>query len=182
VPKNVGEPFMLYNSKFFAASSKASRRHRKLRAQRHQLRFERLEKRVVLAATVLNTSFLDTGTLPANAASMTVTFSEPVLNAGVAANYELRRSGPDGLLGNSDDSIANISSVTMSGNIATLNFAALQEDVYRLTVKNTITDAAGNALDGDGNGTAGGNWRKLAEGFCGRCTHDFVDFAEWIRV
>ncbi|MFO1001424.1 MAG: fibrinogen-like YCDxxxxGGGW domain-containing protein [Planctomycetaceae bacterium] len=110
--------------------------------------------------TVTSTSFLASGTLAANATSLTVTFSESTIGATTASNYELRRAGADGLLGNTDDPIVTISSVTMSGNTATLNFGALPEDVYRLTVKDTITDAAGNALDGDGNGASGGNWRK----------------------
>ena len=76
------------------------------------------------------------------------------------SNYELRRAGADGLLGNADDPVISVTSATISGNTATLNFAALPEDIYRLTVKDTITDASGNALDGDANGTAGANWRK----------------------
>ncbi len=121
---------------------------------------ETLETRGLLAATVSNASFLASGTLTANATSLTVSFSEPVLGGTTEGNYELRRAGADGLLGNTDDPIVTISSVSMSGNAATLNFPALPEDVYRLTVKDTITDADGTALDGDGNGTAGGNWRR----------------------
>jgi uncharacterized delta-60 repeat protein len=110
--------------------------------------------------SVATASFVTSGTLPANATSLTLTFSELVVGADSSANYELRRAGADGLLGNTDDPIVTISSVTVSGNTATLNFGALPEDVYRLTVKDTITDAAGNALDGDSNGSAGGDWRK----------------------
>ncbi len=52
-----------------------------------------------------------------------------------------------------------ITSASVSGNTVTLNFAALPEDVYRLTVKDTITDVATNALDGDRNDTPRGVWR-----------------------
>ena len=53
-----------------------------------------------------------------------------------------------------------ITSASVSGNTATLNFAGLPEDVYRLIVKDTITDVAGNSLDGDANRTVGGAWRR----------------------
>jgi hypothetical protein len=107
---------------------------------------------------VTNSSFLASGTLPANATSLTVTFSESMVGATTASNYELRRAGADGLLGNSDDPIVNISLVTMVTGTARLNFAALTDDVYRLTVKDAITDLAGNALDGDNSGISGAKW------------------------
>ncbi len=109
---------------------------------------------------VSTASFVSSGTLPVGATSLTVTFSEPVIGAGVAANYELRRAGPDGLLGNGDDPFIAIASASVFGNTATLNFSALQEDVYRLIVKDAITDLAGNKLDGDGNNIAGGDLRR----------------------
>ena len=46
-------------------------------------------------------------------------FSEPVLNAGVATNYELRRAGTDGLL-LASDAVITPTSVSYSGNTATL--------------------------------------------------------------
>ena len=76
--------------------------------------------------------------------------------------YELRRAGANGLLGEptgNDDVIVPLSVAYNSGTkTTTLTFPALSEDVYRLTVRDTITDAAVNALDGDANGTAGGDW------------------------
>lgn len=80
--------------------------------------------------------------------------------AELTSNYELRRAGADGLLGNADDSIIVINASTVSGNTATLSFAALPEDVYRLTVKDSISNVLGMQLDGELNGTAGGNWHK----------------------
>ena len=109
---------------------------------------------------VTTTSFVSSGTLAAGATSLTVTFSKPVTGADLESNYELRRAGADGLLGNADDQLITIASASMSGNTATLTFASLAEDVYRLIVKDTITDVAGNGLDGDTNGTLSGNWRK----------------------
>jgi hypothetical protein len=122
-------------------------------------RTENLESRQLLTAKISDASFLSAGALPANATSLTVTFSETVLGGNSATNYEFRRAGADGLLLASDVAI-NPTSVSLSGNMATLTFPALVEDTWRLTVKDTITNATGNALDGDGNGTAGGDWRK----------------------
>ncbi len=84
----------------------------------------------------------------------------PASGAANPANYELRRAGADGLLGNADDPIVNVTSIAVNGNTATLGFSALPEDVYRLTVKDSIVDGAANLLDGDSNGIAGGNWRR----------------------
>ena len=98
------------------------------------------------------------GTLAAGTTSLSVTFSEPVVGGDLAANYQLQGLGPDALLGTADDTIVSLSPA-YAGNTATLTFAALPASVYRLTVRDTITDAAGNQLDGDANGTAGGDCR-----------------------
>ena len=121
---------------------------------------ESLESRQLLAASVLDTSFLSPGTLSTSANSLTVQFSEPVFGGTLVSSYELRQAGSDGLLGSSDDPIVPLAFIAMNANTATVNFPALTEDVYRLTVRDTIIDAFGNALDGDGNGIAGGNWRR----------------------
>ena len=136
------------------------KRERAIQRSRKML-IEQLETRRVLTAKILSTSFGSAGILTPGSNSMEVTFSEPVLGAYVAANYELRRAGNDGLLGNSDDTIIAVNSANYASgsHVATLNFAALVEDVYRLIVKDTITDAVGNALDGDGDNIAGGNGR-----------------------
>ncbi|MEQ1828041.1 MAG: FG-GAP-like repeat-containing protein, partial [Pirellula sp.] len=109
---------------------------------------------------VVSTSFTASGTLTAGVTSMTVTFNGPLTGIGTPSYYQLQQAGSDGLLLNAD-SIITPNSVTVSGNTATLNFATpLAEDVYRLTVKDLITDAAGNRLDGDGDGLETGNWRR----------------------
>ena len=51
-----------------------------------------------------------------------------------------------------------LTSVTYSGTTATLTFPALPENVYRLTVLDAITNSSGVKLDGNDDGTAGGNW------------------------
>ncbi len=115
---------------------------------------------VLTPLTVSTTSFVTSGTLAAGATSLTVSFSGPATGANLASNYELRRAGADGLLGNADDPLIAIPSASVSGNTTTLNFVGLPEDVYRLILKDTITDVAGNSLDGDANGTVGGAWRR----------------------
>ncbi|MFO1001954.1 MAG: Ig-like domain-containing protein [Planctomycetaceae bacterium] len=123
---------------------------------------ENLEGRTLLTAlvppTVSTTSFAATGTVAQNATSLTVTFSETVNGANVSGNYVLQRTGTDGILGTADDVSVAITSASVSGNVATLNFAALATpDLYRVTVKDTIQDTFSHYLDGDSNGVIGGN-------------------------
>lgn len=129
-----------------------------------RLGLEVLENRVLLAGdeippVVTSTNFTSSGTLVANSTILEVTFSEPVAGATIVNNYQLRRAGADGLLTTSDP-IYRPSVATVSGTTASLSFPALAEDTWRLTVGDSITDAAGNALDGDGNGVAGGAWSR----------------------
>jgi hypothetical protein len=104
---------------------------------------------------------LSGGMLAAGSTSLVVHFSEAMANAGISGSmyYQLQDSGPDGLLGNADDTIY-IPTVTYSGTTATLKFAPLAENVYRLTIGDSLTDRAGNKLDGNGDGIAGGNLIK----------------------
>lgn len=109
--------------------------------------------------TVSTTSFTESDAVNVGATTLTVTFSESVLYANVPSNYELRRAGTDGLLWNSD-AVVVPTSVTVVGITAVLTFPAFAGQVYRLTVKDVITDIAGNTLDGDGNMLAGGHRRS----------------------
>ncbi|QGQ22044.1 hypothetical protein F1728_04755 [Gimesia benthica] len=120
---------------------------------------EVLEDRTMLT-TITGASPDNTGTLNLDATSLKVTFSETVEGADVAANYVLVRAGVDGLLGSADDVVITVDSTSYNNdtNTAKLYFAALSEDIYRLTVLDTITDVAGNALDGDGDGSFGGEY------------------------
>ncbi len=95
------------------------------------------------------------GTLAAGTTKLRITFSEPVTGGDLAENYQLQSLGPDGLLGTVDDVIVPLS-VGYSGTTATLTFAPLTESVYRLTLRDTITDLDGNPLDGDRDGNPGG--------------------------
>ncbi|MCY2993082.1 MAG: FG-GAP-like repeat-containing protein [Planctomycetota bacterium] len=102
-------------------------------------------------------SFATSGTLGEGTMSLQISFSEPVVGADLPANYQLQSLGPDALLGTADDTLVAIS-VSYADTTAVLNFSPLPASVYRLTVHATITDTAGNPLDGDANGTAGGDW------------------------
>ena len=112
---------------------------------------------------VVATSFSSIGTLPAELSSLTVTFDQPVsygLSSGALdpQNYELRRASTDGLLLHSDAAIQP-SQVSISGNMVTLSFPVLNEDLWRLTIRDDIVNEFGIALDGDADGLEGGNWQ-----------------------
>ncbi len=125
---------------------------------------------VIVPLTVATiTPSLSAGVLPVGTTSLSVTFSQPIVNGTVLGNYELRRTGSGGLLLDSNPATSP-SSVVVNGRTATLTFPALVEDVYRLTVKDAITNNFGAALDGDADDVAGGNWRG-----------DFVTVARYIR-
>lgn len=95
-------------------------------------------------------------------AGFVVTFSEDMSRAGEAdltnlANWELRRQG--------QTVPGAVSSVSFGFNPATTKFEAtvtfaapLDFGTYELRLKDRVTDLAGNALDGDLNGTAGGDF------------------------
>ena len=92
--------------------------------------------------------------------TLAVSFDEAVLGGDDPLRYELRRAGADGLLLNSDVPIQPLS-VTWNGHAYMLKFdipQGLLEDTYRLTTLDTITDLSGNALDGDDNGSYGGDY------------------------
>ncbi len=110
-----------------------------------------------LATVTQTTPNVSSGTLTAGSIALQVQFSEPVLGAGLAGNYQLQSAGPDGLLGTADDVIVPLTA-SYSGTTATVTFAPLAAGSYRLTVKDNITDALGNKLDGDSNGVASGNF------------------------
>ncbi|QDU49595.1 hypothetical protein [Gimesia panareensis] len=98
-------------------------------------------------------------------ASLEVTFSGMVNGADVLTNYSLVRAGTDGLLRTADDVVILIDSASFvrgagGTSIATLNFAALPEDIYHLSVLDTITNVVGNSLDGDEDGLDGGDFSR----------------------
>ena len=116
---------------------------------------------------VLSTSLDTQGIVLAGSSQIVVSFNKAVVHADVAANFELRRAGTDGLLLGTDSVIAP-SSVVVLGKSAILTFPTFVDDTYRLIVKDAITDTLGNALDGDQDRTSGGNWRQDFVGDSGR--------------
>ena len=72
-------------------------------------------------------------------------------------SLELRGNGPNQLMGDSDDDLFSLSS-TVQDNLVSINLAPLNEGLYRLTVFDTVTDQNGQAIDGDRDGVAGGNY------------------------
>ena len=122
------------------------------------------------ATSILNTSgapsilsvtpSLNGGVLTAgNITTLAIGFSKAVVGGGAATNFELQSAGPDDLLGTADDVYVSLAA-SYSGTTSTLSFAALAAGVYRLTVLDTITDASGNKLDGNGDGVPGGDFLR----------------------
>jgi subtilisin family serine protease/subtilisin-like proprotein convertase family protein len=89
--------------------------------------------------------------------SLTVTFDRAVtFTNGVMSAFTLTRTGPGsptGAIAFTVDSTASTSSRT----VVTLSFPPLSDGNYQLSVSATQVSENGVALDGDGNGTAGGN-------------------------
>ena len=97
-----------------------------------------------------------------------ITFSKPLdrISATSTANYALVAAGPDGRFDTADDVkigliptyASNPSTVTLS-----LSNGPLPDGTYRLTLSGSraIFDASGNALDGDGDGVAGGDLVRI---------------------
>ncbi|MCA9061773.1 MAG: right-handed parallel beta-helix repeat-containing protein, partial [Planctomycetaceae bacterium] len=96
-----------------------------------------------------------------------INFSEPIdaLDAAAALNYEFRSAGSNGLFGDGDDVVYSLIPQFVPGTTLTsLRVLAggvpLSNSAHLLTVSgsNTIHDLAGNRLDGDADGVAGGNF------------------------
>lgn len=150
------------NRWFSSRSKKAGRSARPSQSWRRQKLFEALEDRSLLAGvpTVISTNPVIPQTVNA-ISSLDITFSENVNGASTVSNYTLIRSGGDGVFGNGNDVTVNISGASNTNPTVTLNFGSpLPEDTYRLTLNaNAVTAVDDGAnLDGDFNGTAGGNY------------------------
>ncbi|MBW8891722.1 MAG: tandem-95 repeat protein, partial [Burkholderiales bacterium] len=109
--------------------------------------------------------------LPANGGTTALAFSAVQIDFSEAlngvsarspANYELRAAGADGQFDTGDDVVVKLSPFySFPETSLTLNFGGvLAEGKYRLTLSGTkaIFDTAGNPLDGDANGTPGGDY------------------------
>ena len=138
------------------ASSRVGLKRRRRSSHRRFRRLvaEHLENRFLLTVDASPPSVyfadpsLSTGTLPAETASLTIQFSEPVTNA--EGNVSLQRQGTDGLLGTADDVFVPLT-LTVDGTKVEMAFDPLVEGVYRLRATEELTDLAGNGLNGVGN-------------------------------
>jgi len=114
------------------------------------------------------------GQAPGDLRQIGLTFTEPLNtpDARATANYRLVGAGPDGALGTSDDVIYPLTPRFAQGsNSVTLDVGGvpagrgLPAGTYRLTVfGGTLTavhDLSGLPLDGDGNGTGGGDYVRV---------------------
>lgn len=102
-----------------------------------------------------------------NLTNFTITYSENLdaTSAMQASNYELRSAGPAGntTFGDGDDVVSTLTTNYTPGltdsDPSTVDLNAgvlpLPEGTYRLTVSSNVSDPAGNALDGNGNGIGG---------------------------
>jgi hypothetical protein len=117
-----------------------------------------------------------------------VQFSESLRadDALAAGNYELRGAGPNGIIdGGGDDIIYVLTPEYVDGStVVTLRIdgGLTTTGVNRLTVRSGIHDTAGNVLDGDGDGTAGGDYvRVFTAALAGDTNHDrIVDALDFI--
>lgn len=102
------------------------------------------------------------GALTALPSSITIDL-RGVLKASTLASssFELRNAGADGLFNTTDDLLVPVTLQTnyrIGTNRVQLGLGAGTNGLYRLTVRDTITDPFDSALDGDNNGTPGGNF------------------------
>ncbi|MEX2171197.1 MAG: right-handed parallel beta-helix repeat-containing protein [Pirellulales bacterium] len=100
---------------------------------------------------------------------ITLNFSEPLnsIDAVAAANYKLLSAGPNGNFGDLDDVLVTIAPAYAIGGttvIIDLPSGLLAPGQYRLTVLGGLAgglhDLSGLLLDGDANGTAGGDYLR----------------------
>jgi hypothetical protein len=110
------------------------------------------------AATVVN----DGSNQRSRVTSLTVTFSAQVTFAGtVGAAFTLTRNSDNAVIGfTATSSIVNgVTQVTLNGFTGTAtDFGSLADGRYTLTALSSQITIGGSALDGDGNGTPGGNY------------------------
>jgi len=99
--------------------------------------------------------------MPAN---VTVSFNRDVLAASAAVDqFELLAAGGDGSFGDGNELVVNIAATGVAGTEVTLDLtgAMAANDLYRLTVSGAqggVTDTTGVLLDGDADGTPGGDY------------------------
>ncbi len=98
---------------------------------------------------------------------LTVVFSQTPndIDAAASSLYQLRGAGPDGVFGTSDDVVYTVTASYQTGTnqvVLAVNGGALPPGLYQLTIlssaSGSVHNLAGVELDGDDNGTPGGNY------------------------
>lgn len=124
----------------------------------------------VSAFIVISTDPMNAAEVEALPADVTFTLNREPLPASVdTASIEVIASGGDGSFGDGNETPITPGSVTVDGNSVLVSLAGVQagNDVYRVTLKgggaSGIVDTNGIALDGDANGTPGGNFETAFE-------------------
>ena len=124
---------------------------------RRKLRLETLEYRRVFAS-VSGADFPSIDGSVLSNLHITVRYDSEVVGADAVNNYLLRWASADGVLTAGDPEI-HPDRVELNGRNADLYFSGgFTSDLYRLTVRDAITDLSGNKLDGDQDGVRGGDW------------------------
>ena len=106
----------------------------------------------------------EAGGIAGTLTEITLSLSEAIneIDANAPAAYSLLFSGADGVFGNLDDNLIDVAPTYEAGSTSiTLTTAeSLASGSYRLTLfgSTTLHDASGLRLDGDGDGTAGGDY------------------------
>jgi parallel beta-helix repeat protein len=122
----------------------------------------------VTPPTVLNSTIQTTRLEGGLAHRVHLTLSEPLdaLDALSIGHYEFRAAGLNGTFGDTDDVVFTLTpQYTVGATTLTLDVAsggaALPAGLFRLTVFATMHDASGNTLDGDQNGSPGGDYARI---------------------
>ncbi len=114
---------------------------------------------------VVASSIQTTGTFANQVHRVVITLSEPLdaIDALAVGHYELRSAGMNGAFGDGDDVVLFVAPQYVPGAttlILDVNTAgaALPAGIFRLTVFGSVHDTSGNMLDGDQNGSPGGDY------------------------
>jgi RHS repeat-associated protein len=119
------------------------------------------ERRVLTAPTVIEAVFVPRQTFNESGAVLALTFSERIVGLDNPANYEMWEAGVDQVFNTADDVLVFIAGFALDGaqgDELICYFNEFQPGRYRFTLQDAVTDIDLNLLDGDGNGSAGGDW------------------------
>ncbi len=120
-----------------------------------------LYARDAIAPRIVSSSIAQSVLTPGSSSfDVTLTLSESVVNGANANVYKLVFFGGDDQFGTGDDVSIQLSP-SVNGRSIRLTVPALPQGSFRLITKsgmNGLLDTAGNSLDGDNDGIAGGNW------------------------